>query len=350
MPRNAVPRPRDLVEVIHADALESLSRFPDGLFDAVITDPPFAIGLTKNEGERPNWDRSRVAFDPVFWAEVRRVTKRGGNLLAFGHSRTYPRMVVGIEDAGWRTVDTLAWINGQGYAAGYRSLDQELLKTGSPELAVDYIGMGNMLRPAFEPVLLARNLGKKESLVQTIADGGTGGFNIDASRIPAGDENRSRTPGKVNDTATWRVHRAAGTKSSPSAQGRLPSNVILQHSPDCETATCADDCPVEQVRQQGRATRGRNEDAARLYTTLHHPKATRSERPEVDGITGPTVKPLGVMDWLVRLALRPGQLCLDPFAGSGTTLESCARLGIRAVGIEREAAYLPLIEQRLSRL
>ena len=109
-------------------------------------------------------------------------------------------------------------------------------------------------------------------------------------------------------------------------------------------------CSVSQVRAQGLTGRGRKEDASRFYQSFyHHPKATSAERPIVHGVTGPTVKPFGIMEWLVGLTTRPGQLVLDPFAGTGTTLEACASAGVRAIGIEAEAIYLPLIEERLRR-
>ena len=90
--------------------------------------------------------------------------------------------------------------------------------------------------------------------------------------------------------------------------------------------------------------------ASRFFPVMHYAaKAPTAERPEVDGVQHPTVKPLALMQWLVRLVARPGALVLEPFAGSGTTLEACIAEGMRCVGIEREAKYLPLIQQRLSK-
>lgn len=256
-------------------------------------------------------------------------------------------MSVAIEDAGFSIIDSLAWIHGQGYAAGAQSLDVELRKRGATELAKDYEGFGTMLRPAFEPIVVARKLSKGEALAQVIADGGGGGFNIEATRIPAGTENRSRTPGSISDAATWRIHRPQKNKSSPPTSGRMPSNVILEHAVDCTDNECAEECPVALIRIQGSTTRGRNEDSARFYSVLHHPRASARERPTVDGLSAPVVKPLGVMDWLVRLTTRPGQIVLDPFAGTGTTLAACRNLGVRSIGIEQAAEYITLARKRL---
>lgn len=341
-----IPTITDLTSVVHGDAREVLKRIPANTFDAVICDPPYGIRLTKNVVAGPRWDGSKIAFDPDFWVEVARVLKPGATLLAFGHSRTFARMSVALEDAGFLIIDTLAWIHGQGYPAGFRHLDRELDRVGAPDPAM--AGWGNVLRPAFEPIVLARNLSSRDSLPEVIAAGGVGGLNVDACRIPAGTENRSRTPGRVRESATWRVDRAEAHKSTPPPRGRLPSNVLLQHDAHCDGSVCGDGCPVLQVRAQGSASRGRNEDASRFYQSfLHHPKAPIHERPEVNGISGATVKPFGVMQWLVKLTTRPGDVVLDPFAGTGTTLQACADAGVRCVGIEKEAAMIALIEQRL---
>lgn len=342
----------NFVSVVHGDARAVIATFPDAHFDALITDPPYGISLTKNDPDvgRPNWDRSKICFDQSFWSDLSRVLKPGANVVVMGHSKTFARMSVAIEDAGFELVDTLAWIHGQGYPAGFRKLDQELLRVSGTSVATDFVGWGNMLRPAFEPIVLARNLGRRDSLPEVIAGGGVGGFNIDGARLPVSGENRSRTPGKVNQSVTWRVDRPEGKKSIPPVDGRMPSNVLLQHDPDCTAGGCEVGCAVSQVRAQGRNTRGRNEDASRFYQSFyHHPKATLAERPKANGVTGPTVKPFGIMEWLVSLTTRPGQLVLDPFAGTGTTLEACASAGVRAIGIEAEANYLPLIEKRLQR-
>src|ERR1700712_4573887 len=107
-----------LSSVIVGDAMEALSRIDDDTFDAVITDPPYSIGLTRNDGPvGRHWDGSKIAFDTALWSEIIRVTRPGGNVAVFGHSRTFARMSVAMEDSGLTIVDTLAWIHGQGYAA-----------------------------------------------------------------------------------------------------------------------------------------------------------------------------------------------------------------------------------------
>lgn len=340
----------ELVSVHGGDAREVLREFADNTFDAILTDPPYGLQITKNEKHRPHWDRTEnAAFDKAFWVECNRILKPGSTIAAFGHSRTVHRLTTAIEDAGMTIVDSLAWIHGQGFPAGNRKLESELTRLGAHDRADDFEGWGTMLRPAFEPIVIARALGKSASLADALAGGGAGGFNLDAVRTPT-DDMRTRRHGRVSANASWQVNRPEGSCSTPHPGGRHPSNVLLEHSAPCSNDACATDCAVETARAQGNSVRGRNEDASRFYTVLHHPKATADERP-VDGhIAGNTVKPLGVMDWLVQLLVRPGELVLDPFAGTGTTLEACATAGVRAVGIERESIFLPLIEQRLARL
>jgi site-specific DNA-methyltransferase (adenine-specific) len=341
----------DVASLIHGDARTELTSIADNTFDAVITDPPYGMDFTRNDRAGRNWDRSRIAFDTEFWAEVKRVAKPGATLLAFGHSRTFARMSVAIEDAGFSILDTLASINGQGYAAGFRDLEEGLTRAGS-DRASDFQGWGNVLRPAFEPIVLARNLSPADSVTHTIINGGSGGLNIDATRIPAIDADRGRTPGRRNEANHWRIQRTGEARSVPNPGGRMPSNVLLQHGTLCiPGGVCQSDCPAEIIRLQALASRGRNQDARRFYQGFyHHPKAPLSERTSVDGVTGPTVKAQGVMDWLVALAVRPGELVLDPFAGTGSTLLACAKAGVRSVGIEIEDAYVPIIRERFRAL
>ena len=341
----------DVATLLHGDARTELMAIADNTFDAVITDPPYGMDFTRNDRAGRNWDRSRIAFDPELWAEVKRVAKPGATLLAFGHSRTFARMSVAIEDAGFVIVDTLASINGQGYAAGFRDMEAGLTRAGS-DRASDFQGWGNVLRPAFEPIVLARNLSPAESMTRAILDGGSGGLNIGVTRIPSIDADRGRTPGRRNEANHWRIQRTGEARSVPHPGGRIPSNVLLQHETQCQPGgVCQSDCPAEIIRLQGLASRGRNQDARRFYQGFfHHPKAPLSERTSVNGVTGPTVKAQGVMDWLVALAVRPGELVLDPFAGTGSTLLACARAGVRSVGIEIEDAYVQIIRERFRAL
>ena len=119
--------------LVHADIRDAVRGIRDATFDAVIADAPYGLAITKNASV--NWDSSVIAFDQVLWGELRRVTKPGGVIAAFGHPRTAHRQTVALEDAGWQVIDTIAWVKSHGYQAGNRDLEKELRKTGNEALA-----------------------------------------------------------------------------------------------------------------------------------------------------------------------------------------------------------------------
>lgn len=316
------------VEILSGDARAIVPALPRHHFDAVITDPPYGIKATKFSPPEQRWDLrhpgANAAWEASFWRDVRRTLRPGASLAAFGHPRTIHRMVTAIEDGGFRVLDQIAWVHAQGFVPGNRWLDVELERLGHPD-ASTYAGWGTTLRPALELIVVARNAGK--SLSKAIAHrDGTGGLNIDATRIQTSDE-RSRLPGEATPDAAVQV---AGRveRSQPHPAGRHTPNVILEHAPGCgDELSCVPGCPVEIVRGQGDAARGRGEDATRFYSVIHHPK------PRVRGQIG--VKPSGVIGFLSELLTRPGDVVLDPFAGSGTILGALEAAGRRGVGIER---------------
>lgn len=329
--------------VIHGDALTTLRGMADASAHAIVTDPPYELGYTGSADL--GWDSTGIAFSVELWTEALRVLRPGGNLAAFGATRTVHRLACAIEDAGFELRDQITvWMYGQGMAKGLH-VDRMTAKHDAAAAAAAR-GWHTNLRPAYEPIVLARRP-LDGSLGENRARWGTGGLNIDATRIPT-DESRARTPGDTG-AATWKISR--GTAKSESHEGgRWTPNTLLLHLPDCEEITCADGCAVAEVRARGLATRGRGEDASRFFPTFRYqPKAPRAERPRVDGVEHPAVKPLQLMEWLIALATPEDGVVLDLFAGSGTTLEAAERLGIASIGIERDAAYLPLIAERLHR-
>jgi site-specific DNA-methyltransferase (adenine-specific) len=337
---------------------------------------------------------------PEVWKEVYRVMKPGAHLLAFTGSRTMDLMGFSIRFAGFEMRETLmAWLYSQGFpksldaskavdeALGAErvvsgSIERPAFKTGAsgytdnlawsgerrdipatPE-AQQWQGWGSALKPAFEPVLLAR-----KPLVGTTAEallsGGTGALNIDGCRV--GTEERFNNP----------THQGVGAGTF--ATGRWPPNVLMTHHPECvEDGVCHQECMAEQLKAQT------GSDVTRFFPQFYYsPKASRAERetgaPEdAERVTGaeavkrkkgskgmespragagrtaedvwnnhPTVKPVDVMRWLVRLVAPPGSIVLDPFNGSGTTGVAALHEGARYVGCEREERFVEISTGRL---
>ena len=347
--------------LIHADIIDALRGIPDATFDAIVADAPYGLSITKSRSAA-NWDSSAIAFDKGLWSELRRVTKPGGILAAFGHPRTAHRQTVALEDAGWQVFDTIAWAKSHGYQAGNRSLEKELRKTGAEALADELAGFGTHLSPAYEPISLARNLAVHGSLFQAIANGGAGGLNHDVTRIrekdwafrsPRADvprtvENRSRRPGRISESASWSIANRE-EPSVPHLAGRLPGNLIVEHSEDCTEVACDVQCHAAKLDAQGRTKYApEKEPASRFFTRLRYsPRAQPSGRLN-GGLSHPTEKPQQLLEWLAALVVRPGSNVLDPFAGSGAVSQAVLRAGADAVtAIEREETYVKLIRARI---
>jgi len=454
------------VKVLHGDCRDVLAGMADGSVDSVVCDPPYELGFM---GKR--WDGSGVAYDVRLWGEVLRVLKPGGHLLAFGGTRTYHRMAVAIEDAGFEIRDSLHWVygsgfpksldvskaidkaargvpqggadptspnhgryrtqategkrgdndTGRGYGAGPGQFMAEGGATASLTVTTDaarqWSGWGTALKPAHEPIVVAR-----KPLMGTVAGNvlayGTGALNIDGCRVGTTDEwpgNESNAHADYSGDIYGKFGKQYAKPSNPA--GRWPANLVLTHAADCADV-CADGCPVAELDGQSgvskspaKVTRGaggqhgkyspigRQEDvpchgdtggASRFFTvTEWDPTADvapfryvakpskrernagldgleskrEADRTKDDGAGGdnprnrsntakvnhhPTVKPVALMRWLVRLVTPPGGTVLDPFAGSGTTLVAATLEGFDAIGIEMTDDYLPIIEGRVA--
>jgi len=438
--------------------LEVMRALPEASVDAVVTDPPYAIGFMGKEWDSPGkafverkpdkrntWDhvggnhnpanaadqaRTRRAEAQRFQAwcvewvtECLRVLKPGGHLLAFGGTRTYHRLACAIEDAGFEIRDSLHWIYGSGFPKSLdvskaidkmAGVEREVLghdvtqghyddsprkpgrKLGratyaqdaysqemsrvkamtapAAEDAVRWAGWGTALKPAHEPIVVARKP-LAGIVAANVLEHGTGALNVDGCRVSTVDALVRPTILRT-DNDVLGAGLGAGVQSEPA--GRWPPNILLTHSAECDR-DCAPDCPVAELdRQSGVNTNTRHMSyrrgggefidsiksqpekdwftsetggASRFFPVFRYQaKAPSSERPRLpDGTAWPTVKPLALMRWLVRLVTPPGGTVLDPFAGTGTTGEACALEGFHCILIERDPTALALARQRFSR-
>jgi len=498
--------------VINGDNIELLKKYPDNYFDAVVTDPPYGLGKEPNAEELmkdwiekgyheisgngfmgKEWD----AFipQPIFWKEVYRVLKHGGHILSFFGTRTYDWGVMSMRFAGFEVRDCIQWLYGSGFpkshniskalnkidgvefeekpaeGVGFMKPDSEdwnvtknqLIQKGeSSENAKKWDGWGTALKPANEPIVLARKpLEKGLSIAENILKWGVGGINIDASRIGLTDKDNKDNGRVINRNIResedgWGMQdNKADRVEVLSNQGRFPANIILTHHEDCECKgtkkvksdghhsykrnggdfingipnqedegnkyaengqeevedwDCHEDCPIRILDEQsGLLKSGAMDSIAKggkynVYSKMterrvvnpasqggasrffYIAKASKSERNK--GLEGfeakqmawsnqakaelkrgntefadetkmhnkvqerinfhPTVKPIKLMQYLVKMITPPNGILLDPFCGSGTTGVACKIEGFQFVGLEQDLEYSKIAEARIN--
>lgn len=385
----------DRVTLHHGDCIEVMKSLLDESVDSIVTDPPYGLGFMGKA-----WDDLPPSLP---WAlECLRVLKPGGYLLAFGGTRTWHRLAVAVEDAGFEIRDSIAWLYGSGFpksmdvskaidkAAG---AEREVVSVGAPvkrmipgadqnktaswikdngreyvpsetvaatDEAKQWEGWGTALKPAFEPIVVARKPLAAKTVAANVLEHGTGALNIDASRV-ATTESTVRPNGPIG------YHGGGSGGIGGSTSGRFPANVILdQHAAEAldeQSGIVKSGAPGikrggntgaaygAESRPPGTQMSGFGDSggASRFFHTFkYQAKASKAERPNVAGVMHPTVKPVALMQWLVRLVTPPDGTVLEPFAGSGSTVTACKREGFRIVAIEREESYLPLIMFRIT--
>ena len=354
----------------HGDCLDVLRAMPEASVDSVVTDPPYGLAFM---GKRWDYDVPAAAT----WAEVLRVLKPGGHVLSFGGTRTYHRLACAIEDGGFEVRDQIGWVFGSGFPKSLdvsKAIDAALgaeraLTRPASDAAAAWQGWGTALKPAWEPICVAR-----KPLIGTVAANvlahGTGALNIDGCRVPT-TESTVRPNGPIG------YHGGGSGGSGGSDVGRWPANLIHDGSDEVLAAfpqapgKLADASDTAASAKTGRVYGPRartgepsadsdNEGAvgfkmkpgARRLDTgsaarfFYCSKASKSDRGADN--THPTVKPTDLMRYLCRLVTPAGGLILDPFMGSGSTGKAAVLEGFRFVGIERDAAYLDIADRRIA--
>jgi DNA modification methylase len=404
-----LPTSSDYPLILHGDCVEQMRLLDDCSIDAIVTDPPYGLEFMGKEWDGYGTNAAFGAWCETWLAECLRVLKPGGYLLAFGGTRTWHRLACAAEDVGFEMRDSLAWLYGSGFpkslnvgkaidkAAGATrevvgtvnrgevsgrrggimgAIVPRIDKITAPATAeaAKWEGFGTALKPAFEPVVMGR-----KPIAGTVAANvlthGTGALNVDACRIGTDDKlGGGGTSGVGSHSEAWdrpwkhdatataaQAERTTANVAKAETLGRWPANVIL----DEFTAAIVDEQSGASVSKSGgiaghqdeyvggKLTKpiprtGHNDTggASRFFYTA---KANQAERPTADGTAHPTVKPISLMQWLIRLVTPPDGIVLEPFAGSGTTVEAAIKETVRCVAIERDATYLPLIRARIDR-
>jgi site-specific DNA-methyltransferase (adenine-specific) len=305
------------------DCLDVLATLPDNSVDSIVTDPPYGLSFM---GKKWDYDVPSVAI----WEQCLRVVKPGGHLLAFAGTRTQHRMACRIEDAGFEIRDMIAWVYGSGFPKSHN-------------LEGDHKGWGTALKPALEPITMARKP-FSSTVAANVIQYGTGAINVDGCRVGI-DGGTTRSEQSPYSDSGWRTGHKVETLNS----GRWPANIIHDGSNEAAlslksgarffyTAKAAKDdrndgCDAFDQRPAG-GMQGRNDGSLGTITLSknHHP----------------TVKPTMLMAYLCRLITQPGGTILDPFMGSGSTGKAATINGFRFIGIERDPEYHKISEARIS--
>jgi DNA modification methylase len=325
-------------EVINGNNIEVLKTYPDNHFDSIVTDPPYGIDFLGKD-----WDANTGALET--YQECLRVLKPGGHILAFSAARTYHHLAITLEQAGFEIRDQIMWIYSSGFPKSHdvgRQIQKKLgvkeklvIKGGarpSDKMATPYAedkqyttpvltdpealkwdGWGNALKPAHEPICMARKP-CKGSIVNNVQEWGTGAINIDACRI--GDEERTvPVPSDDDrvDNTMFKLNSKIHHKREATTLGRFPSNVLGE---------------IEGYQKY-----------------FYCPKVNTKERGEYNN--HPTVKPVELMKYLVKLVTPKGGTVLDPFNGSGSTGMACVELGFNYVGIDLDNNYVDISMKRI---
>jgi site-specific DNA-methyltransferase (adenine-specific) len=363
------------MKLFKGDCLEIMKTFEDNIVDTIVTDPPYGLEFMGKD-----WDKGVPGI--AFWKEMLRVAKPGAFLLAMGSTRTYHRLVCAIEDAGWEIRDTVAWVHSEGFPKNYniaRGMESKFQKGSSswntwkemreeqngrkeeplkplevilthPE-ALKWKGWGTCLKPAFEPICVAMKP-REGSYVNNALKYNVAGLNIEGTSIEH-DEDIEKIihnwpeRGSVGD---FGINKKEQLVRMYKPEGRFPANFIHDGSEEVVSLF-----PNGQDRFFYCAKPSKRERNAGLdhledksYRINKPPNWEEEVVPKKNKNRHPTLKPLALMEYLVRLTATPdGGVVFDPFMGSGTTGIACVNEGRDFIGIEKEKEYYEIAKARI---
>lgn len=393
----------EINKVYLGDCIEVMKTFPDNSVDSICCDPPYELGFMGK-----SWDSTGIANNKDMWAECLRILKPGGHLLSFGGTRTYHRMACAIEDAGFEVRDMIEWVYGSGFPKSLnigKAVDKlqgnEREVTGEYEVpdirgdaygtmnekqggsyknitvsktkgTSEWEGWGTALKPAHEPICMARKPLAEKTVAENCLKYGTGGINIDESRVDYTSEKDKKEgqSSRPNSTSKGMQYYAEGEddnfnrKDRSDLQGRFPANLITDGSK--EVRECFPETKSVKSNRGGARNDGTtvfnkvpqnieinyecgfndSGNASRFFKSIVYvPKASKIDRGT--GNNHATVKPTALMEYLIKMVTPPKGLILDPFTGSGTTLVAAKQLGRNYIGIELDPKYCEIAKQRL---
>ena len=381
------------MQILNGNNLDLLKTLADNSVDSIVTDPPYGLSFMNKK-----WDYDVPSVE--LWKEVYRVLKHGGHVVSFGGTRTYHRMVVNIEDAGFEIRDQIMWLYGSGFPKSLnigKAIDKiqgnerevvgeknrgdvqkakekgvgyladvanrnnvkqfgygtETITKGSSE----WEGWGTALKPANEPICLARKPLSEKSIAENVLKHGTGGINIDGCRLGDGAKKWETPKGGI-----WKTDSDAKSELIDNPQGRFPANVIhdgseevLQGFPHTGNGNGGKPYNYSGKEYDNKETSMFNGDKPQAPSNFNDSgsasrffycaKASKSDRS--DGNNHPTVKPTELMRYLCRLITPPNGIVLDPFMGSGSTGKGAILEGFDFVGMELDPEYVEIAKARI---
>jgi len=418
-----------MIKLLEGDCRDSMRGMAENSIDAIVSDPPYGLGFMGK-----GWDHGVPGAE--FWEEALRVAKPGAYLLAFGGTRTFHRLTVAIEDAGWEIRDCIMWVYGSGFPKSHdvskgidraAGAEREVIKnagrsnigTGAKskvrsnfsqvivdpsndrtvkndislpatEAAKQWNGWGTALKPAWEPIIVAR-----KPLMGTVAENvgqyGTGGINIDGTRVATEDSTQKTCKAAIHESPSgYRTVRTNDTITGGSPLGRWPANLI--HDGSDEVVSLFPDVDgtfgmkkvegghrfivgdTETVQKFDRGFQDSGSAARFFYCAKANqqdrnegcenlPLKRDSDRTLEDGVGGdnprnrsnnarrnhhPCVKPTALMRYLCRLVTPPGGIVLDPFMGSGSTGKGAVAEGFSFIGCELDPEYVEIARARIA--
>jgi len=320
------------MKLMLGNCLDKLKELDANSVDSIVTDPPYGLSFMGKK-----WDYDVPSAE--IWEECLRVLKPGGYLLAFAGTRTQHRMAVRIEDAGFEIRDMIAWVYGSGFPKSH-NISKALDKTApATDDAKKWDGWGTALKPALEPITVARKPLKEKTVAKNVLKYGTGAINIDESRVPANAEELGRFPANLIHDGSEEV-----TELFPNTNnGNEGSAARFFYVPKTS----------KKDRNEGLDKFNAKATAASEFRPNHAEKAERGEdgnpygrwKPEKNN--HPTVKPTDLMRYLVRMVTPKGGTTLDPFMGSGSTGKAAKIEGLDFIGIELEEEYFEIARSRI---
>ena len=381
---------RNIVQ--QGDCLQLMKQMQSNSVDAIVTDPPYGLSFMGKK-----WDYDVPSTE--IWEEALRVIKPGGYLLAFAGTRTQHRMAVRIEDAGFEIRDMIAWVYGSGFPKSLnigKAVDKLLgnerevvgisnngsgaqpsklsnHETGDTGIGYmdgsrkifdvtkgssDFEGFGTALKPALEPITVARKPLSEKTVAENCLKWGVGGINIDGSRVALNGDYKCKANGRPSQTGLGDNYDPEVANMADSI-GRFPANLI--HDGSDEVVSMFPNTKSGATKKQidgynGDSNTGflrgvsnpqnQHGDQGSAARFFYCAKASSSERGSSNN--HPTVKPITLMEYLVKLVCRKGSIVLDPFAGSGTTAIACLNTGRDYILMEQEEKYIEVISKRIA--